>query len=409
VPRGTRSGLVTLIFSGVAHAYSHLFTLLYATVVLRLEREWGLPYADLFALGIPMTVLFGLGVLPSGWLADRWGSPGMIAIFFFGVGTASVATGMADSPLGLGIGLSFIGLFASIYHPVGIPWLLKNAANRGRALGIIGVAGTAGLAGAGIVAGFLGDKFGWRSAFWIPGTICILTGVLFLAALRVGLIHEAENDVVPHPEPRPTDRQRAFIALVLSVLFTGLVYQTISFALPKIFSDRIGPEHGLAEVGVMVTVVYGLAAVAQIIGGELMDRYRIKWFYVGAQLLQFPALAMAFGLSGPLLVAAMTLAVSFNVISQPVEDILIARHAPLSWRGRAFGIKFVLVFFVSSAGVAMIPVVHVLTGSLDFLFLILGACALGGICAGVAFPDEVRPARASSLIQLPVSPRGRAD
>ena len=33
------SGFLTLVFSSLAHTYSHLFTLLYATVVLVLERE----------------------------------------------------------------------------------------------------------------------------------------------------------------------------------------------------------------------------------------------------------------------------------------------------------------------------------------------------------------------------------
>ena len=33
--------------------------------------------------------------------------------------------------LGLAIGLTAIGLFGSIYHPVGVAWLVRNAENRG--------------------------------------------------------------------------------------------------------------------------------------------------------------------------------------------------------------------------------------------------------------------------------------
>src|SRR3990172_2322626 len=118
------SGL-TVGFSSVAHTLSHLVVLLYATVVLALEREWGLSYAELFALSIPMTVMFGAAALPAGWLADRWSAPGMIAVFFFGVGGAAVLTGFAASPLAILAGLTLIGTFAAIYHPVGIPWLIK--------------------------------------------------------------------------------------------------------------------------------------------------------------------------------------------------------------------------------------------------------------------------------------------
>ena len=52
------SSRLTVGFSSAAHTLSHLVVLLYATVVLALEREWDLSYAELFALSIPMTVMF---------------------------------------------------------------------------------------------------------------------------------------------------------------------------------------------------------------------------------------------------------------------------------------------------------------------------------------------------------------
>src|SRR5271166_5091466 len=101
-------------FASVAHSYSHLFILLYATVVLVLEKEWQLSYAELFSLAVPGTVMFGVAALPAGWLADRWSASGMMAIFFLGVGVSSMATGLANGPIGLAIGLTFLGTFAAI-------------------------------------------------------------------------------------------------------------------------------------------------------------------------------------------------------------------------------------------------------------------------------------------------------
>ena len=68
MPATTR---LTLGFSCTAHAFSHMFILLYATVVLALEREFAMPYADLQWLSVPAFVLFGVGSLPAGWLGDR--------------------------------------------------------------------------------------------------------------------------------------------------------------------------------------------------------------------------------------------------------------------------------------------------------------------------------------------------
>ena len=48
---------------------------------------------------------------------------------------------------------------------------------------------------------------------------------------------------------------------------------------------------------------------------------------------------------------------------------------------------------VASVGVALIPLVHSLTGSLDALFAILLVSAIGGTVAGFALPAEAAPAR----------------
>jgi MFS transporter, FSR family, fosmidomycin resistance protein len=129
----------TVAFINVGHTYAHLFMLLYPTAVLALEGEWGLGYAELLPLGVVGYFLFGIGALPAGWLADRWSSARLIVTFFLGTGAASVLTGLAPGPWTLALGLTLIGLFASIYHPVAIAWLVGADARPGRALGINGI------------------------------------------------------------------------------------------------------------------------------------------------------------------------------------------------------------------------------------------------------------------------------
>lgn len=387
------SGTLTIGFASLAHSYSHLFVLLYATVVLVLEREWGLSYAELFALSIPMSVMFGAAALPAGWLGDRWSAPGMMAVFFLGVGGASILTGLAAGPVSILLGLTLIGVFAAIYHPVGIPWLVKNAVNHGRALGINGVFGSAGTAGAALVAGFLASYFSWRAAFIVPGAICLATGISFLAVWRLGLIHESEHDARPQPLPEARDIKRVFFVMSLTMLCTGLIYQMTAFALPKVFGERLGGALGDSVFGIggMVTIVYVCSALSQVIGGELADRYSLKGIYVAAQYLQVPVIAVAFVLFDPVLVGAAALMVALNVAGQPAENALLARYTPPRWRGRAFGAKFVLTLGVSALGVALIPIIHGLTGNLDALFIALGVFALtAGLAAGLLPSDPAR-------------------
>ncbi len=380
---------LTLAFSCLAHTYSHLFILLYATVVLVLQRQWDMSYADLQWLYVPGFVMFGVAALPAGWLADRWSSANMIAIMLFGLGAASIVTGFADTPTELLIGLTAIGVFAAIYHPVGIPWLIKNAVNPSRALGLNGVFGSLGTALAAIVAGGLTDFWSWRAAFFVPGTISLLSGVAFVYAMRAGYIVEAESDRKPHPQASVGDMRRAFSVLAITVVCTGMIFQATSVGLPKIFEERLGSwvagdggEISAFAIGSFVTIAYIAAAFAQVIGGELAERFSLKWIYLLSQFIQVPTLLIAWSLHSPTLIVIAAFMVSFNVLGQPAENTLLARYTPLAWRARVFGAKFVLTLGLTSIGVSLIPILHSATGNLDALLLVLmGFAAMAGLIA----------------------------
>jgi len=380
---------LTLAFSCITHSYAHLFILLYATVVLVLQREWQMSYADLQWLYVPGFVMFGVAALPAGWLADRWSSANMIAIMLFGLGVTSIITGMADTPVELLVGLTGIGVFAAIYHPVGIPWLIKNAVNPSRALGLNGVFGSLGTALAAIVAGGLTDFWSWRAAFIVPGAISLLSGLAFVYAMRAGYIVEAESDRKPQPPTSVGDMRRAFSVLAVTVVCTGMIFQATSVGLPKIFEERLGSwaagdsgEISAFAIGSFVTVAYTAAALAQVIGGELAERFSLKWVYLLSQFVQVPTLLIAWSLHSPTLIVIAAFMVSFNVLGQPAENTLLARYTPLAWRARVFGAKFVLTLGLTSIGVSLIPILHSANGNLDALLLVLmGFAAMAGLVA----------------------------
>ncbi|MBT3790414.1 MAG: MFS transporter [Alphaproteobacteria bacterium] len=373
---------LTLAYSCLAHAYTHMFILLYATVVLVLEREWGLTFSELQWLSVPGFVMFGVAALPAGWLGDKWSSPGMMAVMFIGLGVASFVVGLAEGTTGILVGLTLIGTFAAIYHPVGIPWLMKNAENPSRSLGLNGVFGSGGTAIAAITAGALADYWTWRAAFMVPGTISFITGVAFLWSMKVGHIVEAEQDRKPQPQSSAGDMKRAFMVLAFTVVCTGMIFQSTSVSLPKIFDERLtswltgdGGEISAIGIGGFVSIAYACAAFAQIIGGELAERYNLKWVYLLSQLVQVPILLLAWASHSPVLIVLAALMVSMNVLGQPAENTLLGRYTPLAWRARVFGAKFVLTLGISSLGVMMVPVLHKMNGNLDFLFFIMAGFA----------------------------------
>ena len=131
------------------HFLDHWFTLIFATVAaLALSREWGLGYADLLKYATPGFFAFGLFSLPAGWLADKWSREGMMSVFFVGIGLASITTSFARTPLQVGIGLFVVGVFAAIYHPVGLAIVVEKWKNTGMRLAVNGVWGNLGVASA---------------------------------------------------------------------------------------------------------------------------------------------------------------------------------------------------------------------------------------------------------------------
>ena len=132
----------SIAFSNAGHTCTHLCTVLYATAVLHLPQVFDLPYGELLSLSSLGLILFGVAALPAGWLGDRWSVVGMMVIFFIGIGAGAIVTGLADGPEMIFVGLTLIGLFAAIYHPVGIAWIVASARKRGMSLGINGVFAT---------------------------------------------------------------------------------------------------------------------------------------------------------------------------------------------------------------------------------------------------------------------------
>lgn len=387
------SPVLSQAFSNIGHSFSHVLTFLYPTVVLSLEVSWGLSYGDLIILMLGGQVLFGLAALPAGWLGDRWSGLGMMVIFFLGTGGAAIVTGLARTPLEIGLGLALIGLFASIYHPVGLAWLVRSAVNRGRALGFNGVFGALGVAAGPAIAGFLTDFVGWRAAFIVPGMAAMATGAGLAMCWRLGLVGETTAAARPTPTPTRDAVMRAFVVLSITMTCAGLINQAFPVLLPKLFADRAGALAGGGAFGIggLVTLVYLFAALAQFVGGYLADRFALKTLYVGVYAALVPLIVTASLLGDTPLVVAMIAIVFLNSGSLPTENSLLALYTPGKWRATAYGAKFVLSLGVSALSVPLIATVYDATGGFFWIFVVLAGLAIIAAVAAAMLPaDETR-------------------
>jgi len=382
------------IFSNTGHAFSHLFMLIYPTVVIALESEFSLPYHRLIGLILIGNILFGAAALPAGYLGDKWGAVRLMILFFVGTGSGSILVGMASTEIQLASGFAVVGLFGAIYHPVGIAWVARRVANRGKALGFNGVFGSIGVGLAPILAAVLTDFWSWRAAFILPGIISIVIGCILAVMFIRGKITDGETANSEEPsEATETEMKRGVLLLLITVACTGLIYQATSFALPKLIELRLSGilGEGLIGVGAIVSVIYFLSGGAQLIGGWLADRFKLTKVYFVCWLLQVPLLVLAAIIHSGLLIPVLAAMVVSNTIGSPAENSLFAKYSPPKWRSTAFGIKFVLALGVASASIPLISWVFAETGEFVWLFLMLtGLSILATVIAAFLPADSIR-------------------
>jgi MFS family permease len=385
-----------LLFLNLAHAYDHFFLLIFPTAVLALAPAWGLSYGEALAFGTAAFVTFGLGTLPVGWLGDRWSRTGLITIFFVGLGASSILVGLAQGPVTLTLGLGLLGLFASIYHPVGTALVVQSAGRAGRALGINGVFGNLGVASAGLVSGAIAEFLGWRAAFILPGAIAILTGLVFARYAGPAAAEAAASQTGAKPKVAldANAQLRMFAVIGIASLFGGIVFHGTTIALPKIFEVRLeGVVDNLATIGLLVSLVFAIAAVAQIVIGHLLDRIGARPILPAVALLQALCLIAAIDLWGWGMLAIALPMMLFVFGEIPIASWLVGRYVAASWQSRVFALQYVLSLGVSALVVPMIAVLYEATGGFAAFFAALAAAAAVVAAAALLLP-RLRPAPA---------------
>lgn len=380
------------IFLNAGHFFDHLFVLVFATAALRLTVEWNLSYAELIPWATPGFIAFGLGAIPSGWLADKWSREGMLTVFFIGIGASACLAGLANTPLQMSIALTVTGLFASIYHPVGLALVVQGLERTGIPLAINGIWGNLGVASAALLTGWLVDNAGWQAAFFVPGIASIVCGLAWLVAWRAGRLAPPELPVgSTSGKGGGIDRAqliRIFAIILVTTAIGGLVFQSTTFALPKVFDERLLELGGSATaVGMWAFVVFAAAAFAQLVVGWMVDRYSARLVLAGVALLQCIFFAIMIQLDGlaALLVAAAFMLVVFGQI--PINDVLVGRIAKTEWRSRAYALRYIVTFSVSASAVPIIAWIHG-TWGFDRLFLVLSVAALAICLTALALPSR---------------------
>jgi len=348
------TGRPTALLLNAGHALDHLFLLIFATAVGAIATDWGMIWQDLMPYTAGAFVMFGLGSLPAGRLGDLWGRRAMMVVFFLGMGVSGLLIALTSGVWSLAAALTLMGVFSSIYHPVGIPMLVQGSKNPGFTIGVNGLFGNLGIAVAAILTGFLVKHIGWRAAFAVPGGLALLCAVLFLLVVP-------REETAPAKRPKKSvDLPRAVMARVLGVMTLAAVSSSLIFNFTtngngQLLAERLrGLIDDPATLGVLHAVVYTIASLAQLVVGKLIDRYPLKWVYLPIVAAQAPLFLLAAPAGGWSLYATVLAFMIFVFGAIPFVDAMIVQYVDDRMRSRVAGIRLAVSFGVSSLAVYLL-------------------------------------------------------
>lgn len=316
---------------------------------------------------------FGLGALPGGILADRYGTKRVVLACLAGMSLSFFVLSLATSIYMVAVGLVLWGMAASVYHPSGLSLISTGVDERGTVFAWHGMAGNAGIALGPFVAATLLIVLEWHlvaALLAIPGLVAVIYG-LQADFDPTGAVEDLESgsaeNALSGAELLSNSRVlfgSVFAVVFAIVTFEGLFYRGVVTYLPEILNglpamegiqfaaDLPGIEPSrYVYVGFLVVGMAG-----QYAGGKLTRRVSAArgllgiFAVLGALALVFiPVTSMGLG---PLIVLCGVLGFFLFAI-QPFYQEAVAVHTPSDTRGLSYGYTYLGEFGLGAASIAI--------------------------------------------------------
>jgi MFS family permease len=277
-----------------------------------LKTEMGLSDVQLGIVGASFMWVYALGAPLAGLIGDRVNRKALILGGMIFWSLITIATALSTRYWHLVLFRALEGLGETFYYPASMSLLsdYHGRDTRSRAMGLHQSSVYAGTIAGGAVAGFCAQYYGWRSGFYLFGSLGAVLGVVLLLLLREPRRGASDPDLV-------AGVGRIFhnpMVPVLMTVFIGANFVAMIFLtwMPSFLGRKFGMS--LAMAGLSATVYLQVASVAGVItGGVLADRLarRHRGGRMMAQsiglFLGFPFIFLTgWTLSVPVLVLAMT-------------------------------------------------------------------------------------------------------
>lgn len=348
-PQSLRRDAQVIGLVGLAHATSHFYHLMLASLFPWLKAAFGLSYAE---LGLLMSVFFvvsGVGQALAGFVVDRAGAWIVLmgGLACLGISALTLAASQHYAAMMLAAGIA--GLGNSVFHPADFTILNRRVSvpRLGHAFSTHGIMGTLGWAAAPVFFAGLAALIGWRLAL-------VAAALLTFAILALLIAHRAILDTRDVHAALAAAKHSGSPADLLGFLRLPGVWMCFAFFFitamslggiqsfaPSALSELYAIPLTLATTSI---TAYMLASGAGMVaGGFLAARTRHYERIIAGAFAVAGALCVliASGTVGAATTFVLLTLIGFGAgIAGPSRDLLVRAAAPRGATGRVYGVVY---------------------------------------------------------------------
>lgn len=391
----TISPKISLISAFIIHGSVEIPYFIFPVIVILVGNDLfpNLGAAAWIGLGILGTVGTLAAALPApffGRLADKYrrGVMMFVSLLLSVLGSFSIGL-FGESFIVMIIGIIFLGLGISLYHPLGLSWVTsafeKNDENTRtyssryvRTLALHGVGGTLGASIGPLSVYVLFNLLEWRQIYlyWSFPLIAVALGFWVLVARHEPIMERSfVSEELPTNSVSKAKSSNFDFSLVLFFIFAfitslSLTRGMINFILSPFLSEVKGLEIATAALFIGLSTLLG--TTGEVLGGVLGDKYGERIVLSGFALIQVGLLILIFITETQhlLLILYIFLGIN-NSLFWPSTNSLVAKNS--TRRGVAFGRVILIANFFGALGPGIDGILLALVPN-QYSMIFIGAC-----------------------------------
>ena len=374
----TKFEKIIIGISGSSHSLVHALMLTFPSLIPIFQKEYNVGLDTLGFVVSISALLFGLGAIPAGWLDRYLGGKKLMIIYQLGSSLSALVVAFSPNFTIMVVGLSFIGLFCSIYHPTGLTLISQSINKVSKGMAVHGMFGSLGSAFGPLLAVSLAGLISWRASYFVLG---ILNAILAL----ITFINIPNKTQIINNQPKKSNRKTNKTALIYYFItnsFLGMAYYGFTTFMPIHLSENTFnflPEisHNM-KAGLFPTIVFLAGMIGALLGGKIGDKFDKRISFMIIILLNIPVFFLVGITSNITLIICSIMLGIIYFSNQPIGNTLVSEFSDNQNRGFIYGLGFFISFGIGSFAAGLSGVIAVNYG-VSIVFPVMGILLFPGL------------------------------